>query len=84
VETRRSARKKDYQLLRYSQKARLRTVYGASAGIIPDVLFERGIQMVFSSRISNAEAFERGMMYDLNMEAVMQSTQTQQTIRRSA
>jgi uncharacterized protein (DUF4213/DUF364 family) len=68
------------QLLRYSQKARLRTVYGASAGIIPDVLFERGIQMVFSSRISNAEAFERGMIYDLNMEAVMQSTQTQQTI----
>ncbi len=27
------------------------------------------------------DAFERGMIYDMNMEAVMQSTQTQQTIQ---
>jgi len=69
------------ELLQYAQKARLLTVYGASAGMIPDVLFERGVHMVYSSRISDPAAFERGMIYDLNMEAVMQSTQTQQTIK---
>jgi uncharacterized protein (DUF4213/DUF364 family) len=69
------------ELLGYVRNARLVTVYGASAGIIPDVLFARGIHMVHSSRISDPDAFERGMINDLNMEAVMQSTQAQQTIR---
>jgi uncharacterized protein (DUF4213/DUF364 family) len=69
------------ELLQYSRKARLVTVYGGSAGIIPDELFAMGVHMVFSSRISDPSAFERGMIYDLNMEAVMQSTQIQQTIR---
>jgi len=69
------------ELLRYAKKARLVTVYGGSSGMIPDELFARGIHMVHSSRISDPAAFERGMIYDLNMEAVMQSTQKQQTIR---
>jgi len=69
------------ELLKCAKKARLVTVYGASAGIIPDVLFDRGIHMVYSSWISDPQAFERGMIYDLNMEAVMQLTQKQQTIR---
>jgi uncharacterized protein (DUF4213/DUF364 family) len=69
------------ELLSYVKNARLVTVYGGSAGMIPDVLFERGIQMVHSSRISDPAAFERGMIYDMNMEAVMQNTQIQQTIQ---
>jgi uncharacterized protein (DUF4213/DUF364 family) len=69
------------ELLSYAKNARLVSVYGGSAGIIPDVLFENGVHMVHSSRISDPNAFERGMMYDMNMEAVMQSTQKQQTIR---
>jgi uncharacterized protein (DUF4213/DUF364 family) len=68
------------ELLHYTRKARLVAVFGGSAGIIPDVLFASGVHMVQSSRISDPDAFERGMIYDLNMEAVMQSTQTQQTI----
>ena len=71
------------ELLGYARNARLVTVYGASAGMIPDVLFASGVHMVHSSRISDADAFERGMIYDMNMEAVMQSTQQQQTIRLS-
>jgi len=71
------------ELLAYARNARLVTVYGASAGMIPDVLFASGVHMTHSSRISDADAFERGMIYDMNMEAVMQSTQKQQTVRLS-
>jgi uncharacterized protein len=69
------------ELIQYTRRARLVTVYGGSAGMIPDELFASGVHMVYSSRISDPAAFERGMMYDLNMEAVMQGTQTQQTVR---
>ena len=69
------------ELIQYTRKARLVTVYGGSAGMIPDELFAKGVHMVHSSRISDPSAFERGMIYDLNMEAVMQGTQKQQTIR---
>jgi len=69
------------ELLGYVKNARLVTVYGGSAGMIPDVFFASGVHMVHSSRISDPEAFERGMIYDMNMEAVMQATQKQQTIR---
>jgi uncharacterized protein len=69
------------ELLSYAKRARIITVYGGSAGIIPDVLFARGVHMVHSSRISDPESFERGMTNDMNMETVMQSTQTHQTIR---
>ena len=71
------------ELLSYAKNARLVTVYGGSAGMIPDVLFAAGVHMVHSSRISDPAAFERGMMYDMNMEAVMQSTQKHQAIRLS-
>jgi hypothetical protein len=36
--------------------------------------------MVHSSRISDPDAFEHGMINDFNMEMVMQRTQMQQTI----
>ena len=49
--------------------------------MIPDVLIARGVHMVHSSRITDPYAFERGMMFDLNMEAVMQNTQKYQSIR---
>jgi hypothetical protein len=58
--------------------------YGGSAGMIPDVLFAPGVHRVHSSRVSDPPAFERGMMDDMNMEAVMQSTQEHQAIRPSA
>ena len=72
------------ELMSYAKRARLVTVYGGSAGMIPDELIAAGVHRVFSSRISDPDAFERGMIYDMNMEAVMQSTQTYQAIRLSA
>jgi uncharacterized protein (DUF4213/DUF364 family) len=70
------------ELLSYARKARLIAVYGASAGMIPDVLLDRGVHMVHSSLICNPDTFELGLTYDLNMEAVMEETQRRQTIRR--
>jgi uncharacterized protein len=72
------------ELMSYAKNARLVTVYGGSVGMIPDEFFAAGVHRVFSSRISDPSAFERGMIYDMNMEAVMQGTQKQQTIMASA
>jgi uncharacterized protein (DUF4213/DUF364 family) len=72
------------ELLSYTKNARLVTVYGGSVGFIPDILFAHGVHMVHASRISDPAAFERGMINDMNMEAVMQGTQKQQTIRRKS
>jgi uncharacterized protein len=60
--------------------ARLITIYGASAGFIPDVLFERGVHMIHSSRITDPDAFESGIPYSFNMESVIRQTQKHQTI----
>jgi uncharacterized protein len=72
------------ELLQYAKNARLISVYGASAGFIPDVLFERGVHMVLSSRISDPEAFDRCVLYDMSMESVMQRTQQFQTVQKRA
>lgn len=56
------------ELLGYVLKARFVTICGGSAGFIPDVLFEHGVHMVHSSRISDPDAFERGMINDLKKE----------------
>jgi uncharacterized protein (DUF4213/DUF364 family) len=67
-------------LIHVSRNARLITVYGASAGFIPDVMFEHGVHMVHSSLISDPGAFEYGVLRELNMEQVMRQTQMQQTV----
>lgn len=72
------------ELLGYARGARLVSVYGASAAFIPDVLFERGANLVQAHRVSNPEAFEEGMLEELNLEAVIGRTQTFQTLRRIA
>ncbi len=63
-------------LLGFARKARLVGVYGASAGFIPDVLFERGVHLVQAHRISDPERFEEGMLEEMSLEAVVQRTQT--------
>ncbi len=71
-------------LLEMCKDARLITVYGASAGFIPDVLFERGVHMIYSSRITDPDAFESGIPYAFNMESVIRETQKHQTILNPA
>jgi uncharacterized protein len=70
------------ELLGYAKKARLVVVYGASAGFIPDVLFERGAGYIHSHRLTDPKRFEAGLMNELNMERVLQSTQQMQSVRK--
>jgi uncharacterized protein (DUF4213/DUF364 family) len=71
-------------LLEYSRRARLVCLYGASAAFIPDVLFERGVDLVQAHRVSDPNAFEDGMLNEMNLEATIQRTQTFQTLQRNA
>lgn len=72
------------ELLSYRRNPRLTIVYGASAAMIPDVLFEHGVDSVHASRISDPVQLEIGMMNEMNMEAVMQRSQESQMIGRPA
>jgi uncharacterized protein (DUF4213/DUF364 family) len=68
------------ELLSYTTKARLVAMYGASVGFIPDVLFERGVDCIHSHRLTDPKGFEAGLINELNMERVLQTTQTMQAI----
>jgi uncharacterized protein (DUF4213/DUF364 family) len=68
------------ELISYTKNARLVIVYGASAGMIPDVLLEQGVDGVNSFRVTDASAFEKGVMKEMNMESVIHSSQKSQSI----
>jgi uncharacterized protein (DUF4213/DUF364 family) len=72
------------ELMDYSSNARLIGMYGASASMIPDILFRDGINFIHSYRVSDPKSFESGAFIDMHMEPVMQSTQQQFAIQRSA
>ena len=71
-------------LMAQCRNARLVTVYGASAGFIPDIMMDRGVHMIHASRITDPAAFEAGIPYAFNMESVIRETQKHQTILKKA
>lgn len=73
------------ELLSHVVHARLVAMYGPSVSIIPDVLFEYGVHLVQTYRISDRASFESGVLNDLNMEAVIHGTQQPlAVVRRSS
>jgi uncharacterized protein len=72
------------ELMSHTSRARLVGMYGASASIIPDPLFDTGVSFIHSYRVSDPVAFEKGAFNDMHMEPVMQSTQQQFALTRSA
>jgi uncharacterized protein (DUF4213/DUF364 family) len=70
------------ELLAWSSRARLVSVYGASAGFIPDVLFERGVHLVQSHRVSDPRRYEEGVLEEMGLEPVVAKTQTFVVLRR--
>lgn len=70
------------ELLTYSRRARSVGIYGPSACIIPDVLFEQGVDFVLSHRIRDPERFRYDMVNDIDMETALKSYQQPQVIRR--
>jgi len=70
------------ELLAYSRRARSVGLYGPSACIIPDVLFEQGVDFVLSHRIRDAERFRHDMVNDIDMETALKAHQQLQVIRK--
>lgn len=69
-------------LLRYSSKARIVGLYGPSASVIPDCLFERGVGFVMSHHISDPESFVDALLAEGNMESAISTHQRYQTVVR--
>ncbi|NMB78013.1 MAG: DUF364 domain-containing protein [Methanomicrobiales archaeon] len=59
----------------YAKNCRIRALYGSSAQIIPDVLFENGINIVMSVAISDPEKFESDVMNAPDMETALRKHQ---------
>ncbi len=67
-------------LLRYSSKARVTGLYGPSASVIPDVLFESGVDFVMSHRVADPELFRNSLTTEMNMESAIRKHQKYQTL----
>jgi len=59
----------------YAKNARIRALYGSSAQLIPDVLFENGINIVMSVAISDPERFAYDVMNAPDMETALRKHQ---------
>ncbi len=68
------------ELLRYAARARSVGLYGPSASVIPDVLFEEGADFVLSHRVQDRERFIEALMNDMNMESALRKYQRYQTM----
>jgi uncharacterized protein (DUF4213/DUF364 family) len=63
------------EVARYAKDARIRALYGSSAQLIPDVLFENGINIVMSVAISDPVRFEYDVMNAPDMETALRKHQ---------
>jgi uncharacterized protein (DUF4213/DUF364 family) len=68
------------ELLGYAAHARSVGLYGPSASIIPDVLFEEGVDFVLSHRVQDPQRFIEALMNDMNMESALRTHQRYQTM----
>ena len=59
----------------YAKHARIRALYGSSAQLIPDVLFENGINIVMSVAISDPARFVSDVMNAPDMETALRKHQ---------
>jgi uncharacterized protein (DUF4213/DUF364 family) len=67
-------------LIHYASHARAVGLYGASASIIPDVLFEHGIDFIMSHYVINPQKFIDSVLNDMNMEAALRNFQKYQVM----
>ena len=59
----------------YAKNARIRALYGSSAQLIPDVLFENGINIAMSVAISDPYKFEQDVLNAPDMETALRKHQ---------
>jgi uncharacterized protein (DUF4213/DUF364 family) len=67
-------------LIHYASHARVKGLYGPSASIIPDVLFERGVDFIMSHYVSNPQKFIDSIVNDMNMESALRKFQKYQVV----
>ena len=63
------------EVVGYAKHARIRALYGSSAQLIPDVLFENGINIVMSVAISDPARFVSDVMNAPDMEPALRKHQ---------
>jgi uncharacterized protein len=63
------------EVVGYAKHARIRALYGSSAQLIPDVLFENGINIVMSVAISDPARFGHDVMNAPDMETALRKHQ---------
>ncbi|MDO9324439.1 MAG: DUF364 domain-containing protein [Methanoregula sp.] len=63
------------EVVGYAKHARIRALYGSSAQLIPDVLFENGINIVMSVAISDPVRFASDVMNAPDMETALRKHQ---------
>jgi uncharacterized protein (DUF4213/DUF364 family) len=69
------------EVVGYAKNARIRALYGSSAQLIPDVLFENGINIVMSVAISDPERFAADVMNAPDMETALRKHQRKYNVR---
>ncbi len=67
------------EVVRHASGARIRCLYGSSAQLLPDVLFESGVNIVMSVAIDDASRFEYDMMNESDMETALKKHQRKYT-----
>ena len=67
-------------LLRFSSRARIVGLYGPSASVIPEALFEGGVDFIMSHHVQNPGMFVHALVSDMNMESAIRSHQRYQTL----
>ncbi|MFY9750653.1 MAG: DUF364 domain-containing protein [Methanoregula sp.] len=63
------------EVVGYAKHARIRALYGSSAQLIPDVLFENGINIAMSIAISDPARFEYDVLNAPDMETALRKHQ---------
>jgi len=64
------------ELMDYCKKARVRALYGPSAHLAPEILYDLGVNMIQLSVITDPARFEFDMINDMDMEAALKANQT--------
>jgi uncharacterized protein (DUF4213/DUF364 family) len=67
-------------LIHYASHARVVGLYGPSASIIPDVLFEHGVDFIMSHHVINPQKFIDSIENDMNMESALRKFQRYQVM----
>lgn len=67
-------------VVRYAGNARIRALYGSSAQLFPDVLFENGVNVVMSVAINNPDQFAHDVAGTPDLETVLRRHQRVYTL----